>query len=798
LRRTAFTFLSSLVALLCHGQTTSLQGKIFSALEGRELVGATISLVNESSSETYIAITDGTGDYFLEQLPAGSYSLEVQSIGHDSFNMPLLEMSIEDVSRKLDVRLQPTSTWIEQVEVVGSVAPVRMVDGMQVYNVAAIPSLRGTSLADVFEAIPSISANTVDGTIELRGGNAVILLNGKPVNRAPIAVLRSLQAAQIKEVQVNTSPKAKYSAEGSAGVINIVTNSTTQKGFSGDLDFSAGNIIQSGYVGLNYNNSKVNLSLEPSVRFINAPISRDRTSTFPNGLKQVNTYDGDFIYKYFDVTAGLDIYLDSTSTIFFSGNLYKEGSDDRINGLFNSTFGSAMANTSFDGLLDYDVPGYILDLNYQKDFKRPNQNLSAGFLYEFYTDQENYDYSYIDGLTSINSQRLIKNGGDDFLYQANLDYSMPLGKTGAMDIGTGYFLNAGDDFSRFYDVDISGEISERTQLFNEYDEKNEVMSAYLSLSKEWGKLSSNVGVRGEQTNLELNLTERAQERLVNQDYDNLFPSANLTFSANDKNDISLSYSRRITRPDGSLLNPFVNELDTSRLWAGNPDLNPEFIDAFELSFSNSGNNSNFSVITYYRLVDNLIRMATRLNDENVSLFRPENFSNSQTMGADLSLSFSPVEWWDFRLGSNFNKILFDEELPFVINSEIDQFKTTFSNDFQLPGDLSFSFSGRYTNAQKTYQGEIEANGVLHVGLDKELFDGNGGLSFMARNFLNTDDKRVDLITANNVLMSDFFQDRDRILGLNFYYNFGKSFDKRQKREREEEEDRGNGEDIDKH
>lgn len=796
MRRTTLCFIISLVAVLCYGQTAAVSGRVLDVETEQPLPGAVITLTNQASAKSYTAVSNASGVYAVSPVPYGNYKLEANMISYEPFEVLLIQLTPRAPHYNMNMELTPNSAVsVEEVVITAKPPPVRTENGLQIYDVQATPSLKTASLGDVLDIIPSISADPMDGKLEMRGGGATLLINGKPINRAPAAVMRSLQASQIKEVQVNTSPSAKYAAEGSAGIINVVLVKNTKRGFNGDVDVSGGNIIQSGYIGLNYNNSKVNLSLEPFFRTINADFGRNRRSAFPNGLIQENNFEGKYKYHYYDITAGLDVYLDSTSTVFFSANVYTEGNDDSVDGIYDS-FGTQSASTGFDTQLDYDVPGYILDLNYQKDFPQEGRNLLLGLLYEFYTDKEDYLYAFTDNFSRTTERRSIENGGDDFLYQANLDYTHPLKSDLTLDVGAQFFLNTGNDFSRFFDWQgQTGPVVEQPQMFNEYEEHNQVNSAYLSATREWNKFSGHAGIRAEQTILKLDLTQQAMMTELDRDYTNLFPSLKFSYQLSPKNDLNLSYSRRITRPDGLDLNPFVNELDTSRLWAGNPNLQPEFINGFELGFVHSGNTTNFSIINYYRSVQDLIRMTTNLNAENVTLFKPDNFGNSRTMGTDVSFSTSPTNWWDFRVGGNLNRILFDEDLTEIVNTDISQFRVTYSNDFYLPAGLSLTASGRYTAPQDTYQGHIDESSAIHFSLDKELFEGDGGVAVIARNIFNSDDKWVDLLTADGVQMNDLFYDRDRIMSLNFYYSFGNAVKKRRKQERDWEEDRGNGEDI---
>ncbi|MBX2845922.1 MAG: TonB-dependent receptor [Saprospiraceae bacterium] len=767
-------------------QDPTISGSVKSEEGDEFLPGVVLELRLVATGEVFSVLTDGEGQYSFKGISSGRYHLKAAYLGHQAHHAEVL---VETVGVDYNIVLVPEAIWFETVTVTGGKPPVEVEGSKQIFNIESIPAFKSTNLSEILDAIPSLEVNEMQGVVKLRGNEPTVLINGKPISRSLESVLRSLSSSEIASIEVDSSPGARYAAEG-GGLVNILLKKNTEEGFNGELDLTVSNILPNGYASFNFTNSKWNLNLAPSFTYYGIDYTRRRETSFPSNLQQTTDYLTEFSYFFYDISAGVDYYIDSTNTLFLSAMVYKEGNNDDFDGFFQDS--GSLGVTDFTSVLDYDVPGYTTSLGYQKEFSKPNQNLLLDLSYEYYEDNEAYDYNYVFPGETQNRRTL--NGGEDFLYNAQLDYSQPLSEKSTLDIGGQYFLNTGDDFSRFFNVSINS-VEEQFNEYNAYDESNQVTSGYLSFANNGDKVSTEIGLRAEHTLLELDLINQTVPSSIEQDYLELFPSAGINFQLSEQSSLSLDYGRRITRPDGLLLNPFVNELDTSKLWAGNPNLQPEFINAFELGFQNAFDKGGFYATTYYRLVSDLMRFSGTVNASNIVVVQPDNFGDSKTMGVDLNFTYSLTSWWDMNLTGNYNRILLDDSIPNLINDELNQLKGRYNFDFYLPADFTLSTSGRLTAAQDTFQGRMEESSFFAFSLDKTLFDGKGGMAIQARNPFNTDDFEVELQTADFINIYEDFVTDNPFYNLNFYYSFGGDYRARQKKQRSQAEDRGNGEDI---
>lgn len=779
----------------CYLSGQSISGKVLLP-DGSAADFATVALLQaQDSSLVKGEITDFDGSFQMQVSSEGRYLLQVSYVGYADFISDAFDgLSGEEIV--LNIELQGVSSELETVTVVARRPLIVVKADRTIFNTAGNIASAGSNGLELLRKAPGVMIDN-DENIMLRGkGGVVVYLDGKRsyLNPQELAnLLKSLDATDVESIEIITNPSAKYEASGNAGIINIITKKGRALGTNGTLNLTSGygrapkNLAS---VNLNHRAENINVYGGGSIgknrylgnleafktqdnrlfhQFIdrednNAPVngkfgvdySRDPRHSF-GALVTVNSNLGDVTHSSHSVTdisnglgTPIDSFLLASSAI-------------------NSHFLNAGANLNYQYA---DTLGNTLGIDINRGWYRTN---SSNIQPNRYTD-----FSQTQTLAERNF--LTETVSTIDIYTAKTDYEKRFERSGlSLSAGAKFARVVSDNiFDFFNEVELDYELD--VLQSNQFIYTEDVSALYLNtlypISKQ---LSIQAGLRWENTHslgdLQRHPSQEGQaEDKVERQYDNFFPSAALTYNLNDAHGFAVSFSRRIDRPVYSTLNPFEVRIDDISFRKGNPFLNPQFSNNYELKYILKGSTS-FGV-SYSKSVDNIVNIIELDRNSPDRIFvNFRNMATRQYYAFNVSTPTTINQWWNGFINLTVYQSAFKADFPeFSFNLKSPVSVNLFAQQtFTLGRDWTFEASGWYNSKTLTDNGfEVIPMGSLDVGIQKKIMSGNGSLKlsysdlFLTANWVGYNE------AVNGLTVHTFTERETRILQLNFNYRFGKS------------------------
>ncbi len=757
-----------------------VKGKVVDGNVGSPLEFATLTFFSKrDSSIKGGGITDLDGAFNLET-PPGTF-VKVEFIGFETRTM---DIPFERGKMEIDLGAIPLvadAAVLNEVEVVAEKSTMQISLDKKVFNVGKDLSSRGGSAEDILDNVPSVEVD-VEGNVTLRGSSGVrIFIDGKPsglVGNGNTNGLRAIPANLIEKVEVITNPSARYEAEGTAGIINIVLKKDRKKGINGSFDLTLG--IPETYgaaINMNFRRNKFNFFLNYGLQY--------RTS-FGGGFTDLTTFNGDTTYlsnqtRDFNrsginnnIRFGADYYFSEKSTLT-TGMTYRFGEDNNDNEVIyrdlvnNTPLGITVRKD--DEFEDESNLEYFV--THTQKFKGKGHELVTDIRFSDNTEVESSDFTetYFDadlnptGIANL-LQRSRNDEGNQQL-QIQVDYVKPLGgrdqkfetgiRSSLRDIRNDYLVEEFDDVNW---KSLEG-------LSNDFIYDENIHSLYAIYGNKVKKFSYQVGVRGELTDL---YTELEQTNEVNDTmYAGLFPSVFLGYEAGGQNSFQISYSRRLRRPRFWDLNPFFTFSDARNFFSGNPNLGPENTDSYELSHIKYWGKASLTTSIYYRHSTDVIQRITFVNPDGTSITQPQNLSTQDNFGLEFTYNIQPYKWW--RLSGNFNffrSITDGGNLGDSFEADTYSWFTRMTSRQTLWKDLDIQLRGNYRAPRETTQGRAKGIASLDIAMSKDLFKKNGTITFSVRDVFNSR-KRAFITEGPNFFREGEFQWRARTAMLTLSY-----------------------------
>ncbi len=744
--------------------TFSVSGIVTDSETSEPLEYATILMKhNKIPDKTFSGVTDEFGRFIVDVNP-GIYELKIDYISFVSFSdenfLVKGDTNIGNIALELDVSV------LDEVEVRAERTQVEIRLDKKIYNVGQDITVKGGNVSDVLANIPSIDVD-FDGNISLRGNSNVrILINGKPSGLVGLSGpqgLRSLPSESIEKVEVVTSPSARYSAEGTAGILNIILKKQNLLGFNGNFNFNLGIPRNEGLNGtLNVRNEKVNLF--STVNLSNSENSGSYYSE-TNYIKQDLTIDEsndwDYNNKNIFFNLGSEYFFDDDTSLTLSG-FYKRGSDlsNLINivndisvGVISSTNNRLRDETEIDESFEYA-------LDFYKDYDRDGQTLSARISYEESEDDELEEIEDFAIFPSISESIFEKVSNIDFQKRllGQVDFIYPIDEKTEFEFGyRGRFLERETD----YDVSfLTGTkyISD-LDLSNVFNYKVDVNSIYTQFGKKFKKISLLVGLRYEDSRQEIN--QKTTNQFEIKKYSNIFPTLNFAYEFSDQESVTFGYSKRVRRPRGWDINPFPRRNSVTNFRRGNPFLDATFTTALEVDYLRRLKKFTLNTSIFYRQSDGNIERITEETGEIVDLIvdsesnapilqvpvlesYPINLSSNKRFGSELSLTYTPSR--NVRLNASFTintSSLRGQYEDQNFDSDNTNWSSRFNGFIRLPKDYSLQFFGFVRGPSETAFSKRKAFGFVTGAIQKSLLEKKGTLSLKFSDLFNTSKSRSE-------------------------------------------------------
>ena len=789
----------------------SITGKVVDSKTNQALEYATIVLKNVTNQKISGGITDEKGTFNIKTTK-GTYEISVEFISFKSKKYPK-----QNISKNLNlgtIKLSENTSSLDEVVIIAEKTTVDIRLDKKVFNIGKDLSIRGGNASDVLGNVPSVQVD-VEGAVSLRGNdNVTILIDGRPsalvgINGAD--ALRQIPAEAIEKVEVITSPSARYDAEGTAGILNIILRKNKLVGFNGSLQFDAGYPERYGSaLNANWRTAKWNLFTNTGFRYRAAPGNAfSDTQNFLSNAQNARVIEqrrfGRLSRSLF-TSFGAEYYINKNSSII--GNIIiNSGNDDDVNtnsidrydangGLNEATFRTENESE------DEQRVQYTLD--YVNNFDGKGRKLSINTQYSTETEDILNDITEVE--TQANQLNDLEQVMEDqneerFLLQA--DYVHPVGEN--IQYEAGYRGNYRDIFNSFFlaerQVFPNGPLVPDAGLNNSFNYKEFVNAAYFQYGQQFNKISLLAGLRYEYTSVEIE--QQTSTSISNNNYGNLFPTINLGYELKDGESFTLGYNRRIRRPRGRFLNPFPSRSSESNIFSGNVNLNPVITDALDLGYLKRWKKFTLSTSIYYNKSDEsweFIQENTGdLTDNGDPILRrfPINLSLEERVGFEFTLNYRPFKRWS--INSDFNLFHTTTDGDYVdpktnsttnFDFENTAFFIRLNQKITLPAKIDLQINTNYRGASQNAQSTNEGIFTMNIAASKDIFKEKASLSLNVSDVFNGR-KRMSTIVLPGI--SNQYSEFQRRVGPQVRMSFVYRFNQKKKRIRQEREDDGGGE-----
>lgn len=797
---------NSLFLLAQPGTVTKVKvrGTVIEKTTKQTLEYATISFYNVNSPKAVAGgITDNKGNFDIDIAP-GTYDIKIEFI---SFVVSEIKAkSITENTNLGTIALSEDATMLSEVVVRAESTTVDIKLDKKVYNVGQDLMVKGGTVSDVLDNIPSVSVDA-DGTVSLRGNDNVrILIDGRPSNAINITeALRNIPADAIEKVEVVTNPSARYDSEGGGGLLNIILKKGKNQGLNGTFIANISDPESYGISGnLNYKTEMFNLFTTTGYNYRTNPGNSITNTEYLNADGSTRNYidetkTNERLSKGYNSNFGLEWYLSKATTWTNSFNLRRYLGENPETVTFRNF--DADRNFLFTNLRFNDQNSQSEDVEYSTNFvtkfndKGHKLSIDAAF-----SKNKDDDNSIINaGLeTTANVERQNRN-----VIQA--DYVYPFGKNNQFEAGyKGDFNTLTTDFRvDTLDVANSNYISD-ARYTNTLQYRERINAVYSQFGTKFNKLSVLVGLRFEDSNITINQFTTGEFKTKH--YNNFNPSAFLTYEITDRQTISLSFSRRISRPRGRFINPFSNYSSNINIFRGNPDLDPSFTDAFDLGYLQRFKKVTLSTSMYLNKTTDSFQFIRQESGDFVTttvdgtdvqtpviITTPINLATQYRFGFEFTLNYSPYKWW--KLNSNFN--LFrnetqgDYEYTDSQNNLIVQnfdnvavsWFTRLTSKVTLPYKIEWQTNGTYNGPQNSAQGRSRGVASANLAFSKDFFKEQATVSLNVNDVFNSRKRIYDTYLPGVLNSYSEMQWRTRQVNLSFTYRFNKKKNEREQQQR---------------
>jgi outer membrane receptor protein involved in Fe transport len=798
----------ALTANLFAQNTALISGTIIDSASRKPLDYASVAIVNQADNKAVGGMqTDASGKFSFSSLGPGTYILRVGFVGYRRYEQRNIEINAGQQLDLGNVRLRTSGAQVlKEVEVTAAAPGMTVGIDRKVFNVEQSLISQGGSVTDLLSDVPSLSVDA-DGTVSLRGSSSVrILIDGKPSAMAGTditQVLQSLPANSVQRIEVITNPSAKYEAEGQSGIINIVLKKNIRTGLNGSITASAGTYHNyNGGLSLNYRDSSFNYYGNYDFRRFRRPGNGKSTTRYlqNNGIIDNNS-ETDRSGLGHSAKLGVDYFINQTTTIGVSAN-FSIRDNERNEDLFYRYENLPELNGTSTRLSRQteDDSGYDLNLDFKKEFKHKGEELTFNAAYGRSKEDgiQTFDQTFSNVLSP--ADRRINDTydiGDNTNIQ--LDYVLPFSEESKFEAGYRTSLETDEEsqLSRRFDP-ASNTFVPDYNVSNNFDLREDVHAVYANYQNAITKsLGYQVGLRAEQAYL--NTTTTTFDPAVPEDqratpgrlaYFRVYPSVFLTQKFSEDQQLQLSYSRRVNRPNGWQVNPFVNVSDPLNIRQGNPNLRPEDIHSFELGYSRSIGKTSITSSVYYRRVNEVIQMITQRVDSasSATISQWNNISRNESTGFELISKTALGSAVDLTGNVNvfYNRFKGSPEFNIAERDGIN-WDANLSSNIRLVKNLSAQVRGNYNAPRTQAQGKSIATFVVDAALRLSMLSNKGTLLLNVRDVFNQ--RRWGGYTQTDQFIRNFESRGSLRMGmLSFSYRFGNNDRREEKKERPEPEE----------
>ncbi len=760
----------------------TVTGSVTDESDKKNLAFATVSVKSVRDSSIVTSGLSSESGRFTLTMPRGSYFLHIDYVGYESRDFSLPDLTDADKETDLgSFALATNSVTLQEVQVRAEKSQMEFELDKRVFNVGKDLTNGGNTAADILDKVPSVNVDP-EGNLTLRGSSGVqILVNGKPsglLNAGDTEALMRMQGDMIDQIEVITNPSARYEAEGEAGIINIILKKNQAGGFNGSFGLNTGVPHNHGAsYNLNYRKNDFNFFSNFGLDYRRGPGFGRSTQEFYEGENLLSSYNvlednlrgglggyvqfgSDWIWNEYNTLTG-SVLLKRARDTNNSEVIYED---------FNGLFYSETVRDVLETESERNIEGSLL---YKRTFDKPKHEFNATFKYIFDKELELADYEETTGMTADPLFQNSSNTEDEVITLIQADYVYPFSEEGRFETGVRANLRTIDNA---YSVN---ELRDGVPVtLDEFDDQlayqENIYAAYVIAAQKFNKLSIQAGLRGELSDIDARLLKSGENN--DQNYFNLFPSSTFSLQLNPKNQLQLSYSRRLSRPFFRRLLPFSNFNNPRNNSIGNPGLRPEYTHSIEYGWLNYPENGTFLAGVYYRHTTGVIETLTLPSDDGTTIRYPVNLSERKAYGLELNYSVNPVKWMDISSDVNFFRAMVRGNFEGRnLSSDTYTMSGRVSSKLRAGEKTQFQTSFFYRAPANTTQGRDLAIASLDLAGSVEVFQNKGTLTLSCRDLLNTRKRRtvVDLPEFRSEGVFQWWQARSLVLSFNYRLNQSK-------------------------
>jgi len=757
-------------------------------------------------------ITDSDGKFIIKKIPKGKNTVEIQYMGYKPF-VRKLEFSSKLSAHKLGtVRLEEDTEVLGEVTVRAELSTVTQKIDRKVVNVGKDLTAAGATASEVLNNVQSVSVDSQTGSVSLRGNeNVRILVDGKPTNISAAQLLQQIPSTSIKSIELITNPSAKYNPEGMSGIINIVLNKNANIGFNGNVNMGltrGDNTRMNGSLDMNYKTGKVNF-------FLNFGANGGKRDNYGNVLRSSEDENGNVIldndilqkFKFKSdnnsqlLKVGADIYLNKKNTLsFYTTQNFREGEFNGVTKIYRGTeldYNSLMKSETDNSTGTYNV-------NYKIDFEKEGHNLEFEATYSKSDSPEDAVYTELLNPIDLTSNYMDDVDNDYSNTLLNLDYTNPLSENTKLELGLEFRLNDTENsrVTNQHDfVYVDGSMVPDGDWFVTEQKPNSaftydrsIYSGYVNLNHKINNLSMQLGARFEQYEVDGKFIKGDERAKYTDSRFTVYPSVFFTFTPSEKNQLQLSYSRRVDRPSIQQVNP-IREWSTPLISSfGNPELDPQYTNSFEFNYTKGLEKGSATIGVFYRRVnDNISRVLNKdpLDVEKVEMSYYNTDSNDR-YGLELSANYRFVKWWSMNASSD----LYIQKETGVSNGENleitnNSFNVRVSNSFTATKKLRFQLFAMYRGGGEDLQFEVDPMWMINTGASYRILKGKGTLTFRVNDIFEGMKFKFKSEVPYKQTGEFHWESRTAYLGFSYRFGSGKNKAKQRKR-RDNRETQGGG------
>ena len=784
-----FLFLTLLFSAYINSQENNLtiSGKIIDSDFNTPLEYATISIYDSKKQNLINGVISDNSGFFSIELTKGLYDLKIEYI---SFETKTLEKI--DVQNSIDlgiISLSINENLLDEIEVIGEKTEIEIKLDKTVYNIGKDLTLKGSSVSDVLDNLPSLEVD-IDGNVSLRGNQSVrILINGKPSGLVGISsndALKQFPSESVEKVEVITSPSARYNAEGTAGIINIVLRKNKLAGLNGSASLNLGDPRRVGIsTNLNFRTKKISLFGnigDNSTKYING--FKNETEYFTgreknnflyengerNSERNSNYYNGGIEYFFDEKTSFVASFVNNSSDGLTNTSNLIDQTFDNINSLSERLEDENEIDEnkefSFNFSKKFNDKGHELTIDYQKEksFEIESSSILNSKLKPIY---ERYLSEKITTDENQNSE----------LYK--IDYVLPVGEEGQFEAGfrrsnqhqkIDYLVEKEDNLGNY----ISDKNLSNTLLYNE-----KVNAYYTQYGNKKNNFSFLLGLRFEESIT--NVTQVVNGDNTKKKYNDLFPTLNLALELKEDETITLGYNRRIRRARSYFINPFPSRSSITNIFQGNPNIEPTYSNGIDLGYLKRFSQTTINGSIYFRKSTGEFTFITESTGESVLVNgnlvpvirrTPINLASNSQTGVEFNVNYTQSKLWRVRGNINFfESDLKGEYNGVVYDSKNFSWSGGLNNYLKIFSSVDWQTSLSYRAPQKTAVSNRKARISSNTALSKDLMKDKLTLTFKVNDIFETQKWRIESFNENYRSYSESSWRGGRNFELNLIYRF---------------------------